>query len=83
MNRKPVSLSNDYRHCPMCLLPRNLLYHEDYLILTEFSKNADKAAEAALMFTETLHADLLLFNTYIDYVIMRYDSGVSIYPSCV
>lgn len=37
------------------------------LVLTDFSANARCAAEVALKLSGKLHADLLLFNTYIDY----------------
>lgn len=40
------------------------------LVLTDFSENATCAAEAALLLSGKLHADLLLFNTYIDYATM-------------
>jgi hypothetical protein len=37
------------------------------LVLTDFSKNATLAAAEALTLGGKLHADLLLFNTYITY----------------
>lgn len=45
------------------------------LILTDFSENAACAAEAGLHLSGKLPADLLLFNTYIDYATLPYESG--------
>jgi nucleotide-binding universal stress UspA family protein len=45
------------------------------LILTDFSENAACAAEAGLALSAKLNTDLLLFNTYIDYAILPYESG--------
>jgi len=45
------------------------------LVLTDFSANATFAAEAGLILGGKLHADLLLFNTYIDYATMASYGG--------
>lgn len=45
------------------------------LILTDFSENSACAAEAALLLSTKLHANLLLFNTYIDYAALPYEAG--------
>lgn len=45
------------------------------LILTDFSENSACAAEAGLTLSGKLHIDLLLFNTYIDYATLPYESG--------
>ena len=45
------------------------------IVLTDFSANATCAAEIALQLSGKLNADLILFNTYIDYSTMQYYSG--------
>jgi len=46
------------------------------LVLTDFSENAQSAAEGGLILAGKLHADLLLFNTYINYqTIASYGGG--------
>ncbi|MGZ3943790.1 MAG: universal stress protein [Mucilaginibacter sp.] len=45
------------------------------LVLTDFSANARCAAEVALKLSGKLHADLLLFNTYINYATMQCHGG--------
>lgn len=40
---------------------------KNILVLTDFSGNATAAAEAALTIAGKMHADILLFNTYINY----------------
>jgi len=49
---------------------------KNLLVLTDFSPNANAAAEAGLLLAGKLHTDLLLFNTYIDYqTITSYGGG--------
>ncbi len=46
------------------------------LVLTDFSENAASAAEAGLVLAGKLHADILLFNSYINYeTIASYGGG--------
>ncbi|MFA6245862.1 MAG: universal stress protein [Mucilaginibacter sp.] len=45
------------------------------LTLTDFSENAACAAKAGLVLSAKLKTDLLLFNTYIDYATLPYESG--------
>jgi nucleotide-binding universal stress UspA family protein len=45
------------------------------LILTDFSKNAESAAKAGFVLAGKLHADVLLFNTCIDYATMNFHPG--------
>ena len=43
---------------------------KNILVLTDFSDNASAAAEAALLLAGKMHADILLYNTYINYQTM-------------
>jgi len=40
---------------------------KNILVLTDFSENASAAAEAGLLLAGKMHADILLYNTYINY----------------
>lgn len=49
---------------------------KNILVLTDFSDNASAAAEAALLLAGKMHADIVLYNTYIDYqTITSYGGG--------
>ena len=49
---------------------------KNILVLTDFSNNATAAAEAGLIIAGKMHADMLLFNTYINYqTITSYGGG--------
>lgn len=48
---------------------------KNVLVLTDFSKNAESAAEAGLLIAGKLHTDLLLFHTYINYQTMASYGG--------
>lgn len=49
---------------------------KNILVLTDFSDNATAAAEAGLVIAGKMHADILLFNTYINYeTITSYGGG--------
>jgi hypothetical protein len=49
---------------------------KNVLVLTDFSQNSYAAAEAGLLLAGKLHADLLLFHTYINYqTITSYGGG--------
>ena len=49
---------------------------KNILVLTDFSNNATAAAEAGLIIAGKMHADMLLFNTYINYqTITAYGGG--------
>jgi len=47
------------------------------LILTDFSKNAKSAARAGFVLAGKLHADVLLFNTCVDYATMDFQPGAA------
>jgi len=49
---------------------------KNILVLTDFSENASAAAEAGLLLAGKMHADILLYNTYINYqTITSYGGG--------